>query len=198
MPDFTLEIFTEEKSMENFLRELLPRILPVHLELDKNCFIRPHEGKDDLRKSLRRKVMAFPHFPKPIKLLVIHDQDSNDCGKLKEELVSICPDLKKEDFLIRIACKELENWYLGDLRSIELVYPDSKASQLINKSKFRNPDSLNGADEVLKLTSKFSKSHASRELGKIISLTENRSVSFNHLISGVSKFLGNNSIFTSG
>jgi hypothetical protein len=187
MSEIRFEIFTEEQSMEIFLRELLPRILPPEIKLDRNCFIRPHEGKSDLKKSLRNKIKAFPHYPNRVKLLIIHDQDANDCRRLKEELVSICSSLPKGDFLIRIACKELENWYLGDLESIEKIYPESRAGQFMNKSKFRVPDNLNGAQEMSYLTRKFSKSHASRELGKIINLENNRSNSFNHLISGIAK-----------
>ena len=189
MSDFTLEIFTEESSMENFLRELLPRILPPGLELDRNCFIRPHEGKSDLRKSLIKKIKAFKHFPKPVKLLVIHDKDSNDCLILKAELISICSDLQPGNYLIRIACKELENWYLGDLHSVDLVYPDSNASVMVHKAKFRDPDVLNGSEEMMKFSNRFSKSHASREMGKIINLDNNRSTSFNHLISGIFKII---------
>lgn len=187
MFDFILEIFTEEPSMENFLRTLLPRILPTGIELDRNCFIRPHEGKSDLKRSLIRKIKAFPHFPRPVKLLVIHDQDSNDCLKLKEELNSICSILQPGDYLIRIACRELENWYLGDLESVESIYPDSKAAGFVNRARFRNPDVLNGSEEMMRLSSRFSKSHASREMGKIINLEQNRSASFNQLLSGIIK-----------
>lgn len=175
--------------MEYFLRGLLPRILPPEIKLDVNCFIRPHEGKSDLKKSLKNKVRAFPHFPNHVKLLVIHDQDANDCEKLKEELRSVCSVLSADDFVIRIACRELENWYLGDLSSVEEIYPESKASRLTNKAKFRIPDNLNGSVEMNLLTTNFSKSHASRELGKIINLENNRSLSFQHLISGVLKIV---------
>lgn len=175
--------------MEYFLRGLLPRILPIGFDLDRNCFIRPHEGNSHLKKSLLIKVKAFPYFPDPVKLIVIHDQDSNDCKKLKEELGNICSVLKAEDCLIRIACRELENWYLGDWASVEAAYPETKARQLVNKAKFRNPDSLNGSNEMDLLTRNFSKSHASRELGKIISLENNKSKSFNHLVSGISQLL---------
>lgn len=189
MSNYRLEIFTEERSMEYFLRALLPRILPTGFELDTNCFIRPHEGKSDLKRSLSKKVKASPHFSQPVKLLIIHDQDSNDCKVLKTNLISECSGLKSGDFLVRIACKELENWYLGDLESIDIVYPDTQASGLSGKSKFRNPDRLNGSEEMNNLTRKFSKSHASREIGRIISIENNNSSSFNYFISGIAKLL---------
>jgi hypothetical protein len=189
MNNYRLEIFTEERSMEFFLRALLPRILPSGFELDVNCFIRPHEGKSDLKRSLSKKVKAFPHFSQPVKLLIIHDQDSNECKVLKASLISECSNIKSGDFLVRIACKELENWYLGDFGSIETVYPDIRISGLTRKAKFRNPDRLNGSEEMNILIRHFSKSHASRELGRIINIENNNSPSFNCLITGIAKLL---------
>ena len=47
-----VEILVEEHSMENFLKELLPTILPAGYRLDINCFIRVHEGKQHLKKGI--------------------------------------------------------------------------------------------------------------------------------------------------
>ncbi len=70
-----LETFLEEQPAELFLRGLLPRILPAGWEVDVNIFLRPHEGKSDLAKSLPRKVKSFVSYPQPVRLLVLHDQD---------------------------------------------------------------------------------------------------------------------------
>ena len=51
-----LEIFVEEPSAEAFLRKFLPRVLPATWKLDQNVFVRPHEGKSDLAKSLNQKA----------------------------------------------------------------------------------------------------------------------------------------------
>jgi hypothetical protein len=53
-----IEILTEELSMEELLRGLLPKILPPDYAVDVNCFIRSHEGKSDLQKSVPRKLRA--------------------------------------------------------------------------------------------------------------------------------------------
>ncbi|MDX2282334.1 MAG: hypothetical protein NW218_22275 [Saprospiraceae bacterium] len=85
MNEQVIEILTEEPSMENFLRGILPHVLPEDYQVDVNCFIRPHEGKSDLKKSIPKKFKAYPNFGYPVKVLIIHDQDSNDCVQLKSD-----------------------------------------------------------------------------------------------------------------
>ena len=125
-----------------------------------------------------------------VKLIVIHDQDSNDCKEIKNTIVTLIErENDQQSYLIRIACRELENWYLGDMNAIENVYPKFKASKHKNKAKYRNPDNVSGSDEMSKLIDIFSKGFASREIPKHMNLDENNSPSFNHLISGVRRFL---------
>jgi hypothetical protein len=42
-----VEILTEESSMAEVLKVILPKILPDQWILNQNYFIRPHEGKSD-------------------------------------------------------------------------------------------------------------------------------------------------------
>lgn len=185
-----IEFLVEEQSMAFFLEELLPEILPADLKLNVNCFIRPHNGKSDLQKSIPKKVQAYKSFPNEVKLVVIQDQDSNDCKKLKQiirDLIELNNTLLP--FMIRIACTELENWYLGDLEAVEAVYPESKASKHLNKAKYRNPDNLGGTEEMEKLVPNFSKTFTARNIVAFLDLPKNRSHSFQQLLSGLQKFL---------
>jgi len=50
-----LVFLLEERSMKEFLRGLLPRILPAGCEFQ----LIPHEGKSDLEKSIPRKLRAW-------------------------------------------------------------------------------------------------------------------------------------------
>jgi len=68
-----LEILVEEKSMEIFLEKLLPKILPNSFILNQNCFIRVHEGKSHLLKSIPKKAKAYQRFFWPVRMLIIHD-----------------------------------------------------------------------------------------------------------------------------
>ena len=181
-----IEILTEEASMEYFLRGILPKVLPKDYKIDVNCFIRAHKGKSDLKKSIPIKMRAYPQYGYPVKVLIIHDQDSNDCRNLKNELSALCG-ATTIPFIVRIACKELENWYLGELTAIERVYPETKASTLVYKAKYRNPDSLHGAEELKKMTRNFSKTQAAREISQCIDINNNTSPSFNHTIDAIRK-----------
>jgi hypothetical protein len=185
-----IEILTEEPSMEVFLRGILPNVLPVDYKIDVNCFIRVHRGKSDLKKSIPRKMRAYLHYRYPVKVLIIHDQDSNDCVILKDELTALCG-ITTIPFMVRIACRELENWYLGQLTAIEKVYPETKASSLINRKKYRNPDLLQGADELNRMTRNFSKMQAAREISQHIEIDGNTSSSFNHTINAIKQLCVN-------
>ncbi len=188
---FRIEILVEEPSMEAFLRNLLPRILPKGIVVDTNCFIIPHQGKQDLRLRIPRRIRAYRHYPERVYLIVIQDQDSNDCVLLKQGIVD---DIRQADAhvpaLVRIACRELENWYLGDLRSVEMVYPGSRASKLVMKSKFRSADRLNGSDEMKNLSPHFSKIACARAMAKVIDTESGRSHSFLKTVEGIRSFVG--------
>ncbi len=182
-----LEILTEEKSMDVFLRGLLPRILPDEFVLDLNCFIRSHDGKSDLIKSIPKIMKAYPHFPDEVRVLIIHDQDSNDCVRLKESLVDLCD--KNIHHVVRIACKELGNWYLGDFKAIQCVFPEVKSEKYEHKSKYRIPDRLNGTQEMKQIAGNFAKVLSAREISRHIDIENNRSVSFQHFVKGLNKLI---------
>ena len=188
--DMAVEILVEEPSMENVLNIILPQILPEGYKLGINCFIRPHQGKSDLQKSIPKKVQAYQHFPKNVSLIVIQDQDSNDCMTLKQVLIDLIQSKNRhQPYLVRIACKELENWYLGDMNAIETVYPSFKAAQHQNKARYRDADSTFGAYELDRLINGFSKGFASKHVPKHMNVAVNKSLSFQHLVSGVQRFL---------
>ena len=185
-----VEILVEEKSMELFLENLLPKILPERYVLYVNCFIRPHEGKSHLSKSIPKKSRAYKHFNTPVKLIVVHDQDSNDCKNLKRKIEeSVRANNEQIPLLIRIPCKELENWYLGDLKAIEGLYPKSRAERYINKAKFRIVDKLNGTEEMERLSKEFTKTFCAKNICAHMDIDSNSSTSFNQFVSGVRKFL---------
>jgi hypothetical protein len=189
MKDEQIEILVEEASMKNFLSGILPKILPDGYQLNLNCFIREHQGKQDLKKSIPIKIRAFKHYKKFIKVIIIHDQDSSDCKVLKAELQKLANTISGVPSLVRIACKELEAWYIGDIDALEAMYPQFKANRYRNWSVFKNPDICNASDELRKLIPRFQKGIASKEITKHINLDKNKSKSFNHLITGIKKFL---------
>ena len=185
-----VEFLLEEPSMVNYLEQILPKILPEGFVLNENCFLRPHNGKSDLLKSIPQKVKAFSKLThEAYRIVIVHDQDSNDCKHLKQKLATLCIQNGDCPTLIRIACRELEAWYLGDMDAIQKVYPSFKADQYRNKAKFRDPDTCNPSDELKKLIPSFQKGYASKEISKYISIENNRSASFGHFVNGLKRFL---------
>lgn len=186
MRNSILEVLVEEKTMANFLKIILPKVLPHYYILEENCFIRIHEGKQHLLKSIPKKIKAYCGYSQEVKVMIVLDQDSENCIKLKSKIESQI-DASKIKCLIRIACRELENWYLGDLYAIEKVY-NIKARDLINKSKFRDVDVHQGSSLLEDMINGFSKSAASKKIPKFIDIESNRSKSFNVFLDGMKSF----------
>lgn len=182
-----LEFLLEEPSMENVMRSILPKILPSGYQFNVNYFLRPHSGKSDLQKSIPQKMKVFSHFHEPVKLIILHDQDSNDCVELKRRLIQLCESNGDCPFLVRIVCRELESWFLGDMKAIEAAYPRFKAKLYENKQKFRNPDLCNAADELSKILPQFQKLSTSGAVSEHLDINRNTSPSFKNFISGLKK-----------
>jgi hypothetical protein len=184
-----LEFLLEEKSMENVLKIILPRILPTEYRLNENYFLRPHSGKSDLQKSIPKKVKVFSHYHEKVILIILQDQDSSNCAELKIKLAQLCKNNGNCPFLIRIVCRELEAWYLGDMSAIESAYPGFAAQKHRGKKKFRNPDHCNAFDELRKLIPEFQKHTASNKIPQFFNLKQNQSPSFQNFKSGLTRIL---------
>lgn len=177
-----LIFFLEEPSAKALLEGLLPRILPDYVFPQYVVF----EGKQDLLKRVHIKLRGWG-TPNTC-FVVLFDQDIQDCGELKAKAAKICADCGKPDTLIRIACQEIESWYLGDLQSVEtaLEVPGIANKQ---RSQFGIPDEIESPKEALKrLTDNvYQQVDGSRRIGKSLALTGNLSTSFNAFISGVQR-----------
>lgn len=188
-----IEFLVEEYSMKVFLENLLPRILPENIKLNEHYFLRSHEGKSDLRKSIPYKVRAFNNLNTPVGIIVLQDQDSNDCFLLKEELQSLCNAQQSNiKCLIRIVCRELESWYLGDMNAIQMAYPNFNPRKYRNKAKYRNPDVINASYELKKIMPLFQKVEGARNISPHINIESNKSTSFNQFVVGLKKFIEEN------
>ncbi|MDR1306402.1 MAG: DUF4276 family protein, partial [Treponema sp.] len=104
----------EEPSAKEVLLVLLPQIIPLE-KVAFQCL--PHEGKSALQKSIPRKIRAWNE--PDVHFVILHDQDSADCVALKKELCKLAENDNHPDTLVRIACSELESWFLGDLSAVE-------------------------------------------------------------------------------
>lgn len=185
-----LEILVEEKSMEEVLRSLLPRILPDGWRLNENCFIRTHEGKQDLQHSLPQKIRAASRTGLNIGFMILQDQDSNNCKELKQLLCDLCKNASPAGHMIpvcvRIVCHELESWYMGDCDALAQVFPRFHADQYRNKKAFRNPDSCIGPKRYLKsIVGEYPQIATARDIAPFLDVANNQSHSYNVFVKGL-------------
>ena len=133
-----LVFFLEEPSAKAMLETLLPRML------DQSITVRcvPFEGKQDLEKQLTHKIRAYQN--QRARFIVLRDQDSHpDCSAVKQRLLDLCEASGKADYcLVRIACHELETFYLADLAAVEQALTLKGLSGLQPSRKFKSPDQL--------------------------------------------------------
>jgi len=180
-----LVFFLEEPSAKALLQSLLPRILPATIHFRCIAF----EGKQDLEKQLLRKLRAWQqpdcHF------IVVRDKDSADCVDVKNRLRIICENAGKPETLIRIACHELESWYLGDLLAVEQGLNINGLAEKQGQTKYRNPDRLvNPKQELRKLTGNvYQQIAGSRDIAPYLNLKNNCSTSFNFFLTGIQQLI---------
>ena len=182
----TIVFFLEEPSAREMLAGILPRILPDEMQIRYVVF----QGKQDLEKNLKAKLRGWMQ-PDSI-FIVMRDQDSGDCKAIKTKLVGLCREAGKDGVLVRVACRELESFYLGDLAAVEKGLGLRGLKKKQQGKKFRNPDALgNPADELFRLTcNTYDKVSGSRAIAPYLNLTSNCSNSFKVLLSGINSLIG--------
>ncbi|MBA3593864.1 MAG: DUF4276 family protein [Pseudomonadota bacterium] len=178
----------EEESAQAMLEELLPRLLPLGDIVFRYITF---QGKQDLEKQLPRKLRGYQN---PLaKFVVVRDQDSHpDCKVVKARLVDICSQAGKPNAMVRIACRELESFYLADLAAVEQGLAIAGLAHLQAKMKYRSPDYLGSPSrELFMLTrGQYQKVGGSRAIGAYLDLDNSRSDSFRNLVAGIRKLAG--------
>jgi hypothetical protein len=175
----------EEPSAEEMLKGMLPKVLPGDVHPEFKVF----EGKQDLEKGLSRTLRAW-RIPN-CAFVVIRDQDSGDCHAVKQKLVDLCQQGQRDGVLVRIACRELESFYLGDLTAVERGLKLTGLSRKQDSRKYRDPDKLGSpSQELRRLTSgRYQKVAGSRAIGPQLDIENNKSHSFKILIAGIRRLV---------
>lgn len=169
----------EEPSLKEFLDIYLPRLLPG---LDFLCV--KHEGKQDLEKSIPRKLRGWDQAT----FVVVRDNDSADCRRLKARLLELCKQGDRPDTLVRLAVQEIEAWYLGAPEALAAAYARPAIADIGRKAKYRNPDALGSpARELFRLIPEFRKLDGARRMGRTMptAAEANRSHSFRVFVEGI-------------
>ncbi|MEK0180956.1 MAG: DUF4276 family protein [Oscillatoriales cyanobacterium] len=195
------EFLVEESSLESALTQLLPKILPSTVTFKIHAF----RGKDDLICKLPNRLKGYQAWlPPDWKIVILIDEDREDCLKLKKQLENIailaglitkssCQKNKSFQVLNRIVVEELEAWFFGDVEAICQAYPKVSAN-LANQQPYRDPDAIKGGtwealERVLRRAGYhqggLEKYKASSEISKYMNPESNRSKSFQVFCQGL-------------
>ncbi len=174
-----LVLLLEEESMGVLLDGLLPRLFPG---LPFQCV--PHEGKSDLECSIPRKLRGWRE--PGVRFAVVRDNDGADCRALKDHLRDLCRAGRREDALIRIACQELEAWYLGEPDALADAFGREALRGIGQRARFREPDAVRRPSEAVeRLVPEFQKVFGARRMARHVTRERNRSTSFRVFMAGI-------------
>ncbi len=173
----------EEASARELLVGLFSRLIPEE-ELIHPRFI-VFDGKQDLEKQMERKMRGYLN-PKA-RFLVLRDQDSSDCREVKRSLLQRCKAAGRSGAVVRVACRELEAFYLGDLAAVERAYGLTGLARRQAEQKFRNPDRLGSPSRELETLTRnqYQKVSGSRAIARHLALDHSRSESFLQLVAAM-------------
>ena len=164
------------------LQGLMPRLMPQTL----TCRYIVFEGKHDLEKQLVRKLRGY-QVP-AAKFIVMRDKDAAKCTTIKKKLLAKCCEAGKPEALVRIACHELESWYLADLAAVEKGLGITGLTRYQSNAPFSDPDRLPLPSATLrKIAPTYQKVGGSRSIGPYLELENKRSNSFKVFVEGIRK-----------
>jgi hypothetical protein len=196
-----IEFFVEEESAERFLQGFLPKVLG---ESDSFC-AHVFQGKPDLLDKLPARLKGYQTWlPSDWRIVVLVDEDRQDCRKLKEKLEKAATDAgfvtkssagKDGRFTVlnRIVIEEIEAWYFGDVQALAEAYPGVPPT-LDRKQKFRNPDAISGGTwetlaRILHRAGYYGgglpKSELAHRIAPLLEPGRNRSRSFQNFVTGL-------------
>lgn len=178
-----LVFLVEGQAERNLLDALMPRLLPEGI----GYRVIPFQGKQDMEKRMNLRIRGYQNAL--ARFIIMRDQDSHaDCVLLKQGLQARCQGTGKEAHcLVRIACKELETFYLADLAAVGQALDMPSLARFQGNKKFRDPDHLGSPSrELTALTgNRYEKRAGSRAIGQYLSLDNTRSPSFRNFLTGV-------------
>ena len=178
-----LVFLLEEPSAKAMLESLLPRLLDSKTSF--RCI--PFEGKQDLERQLARKIRGYRNDR--ARFIVLRDLDNHpDCRQVKRHLLDLCDQTgKAKRCLVRLACRELETFYLADLAAVEQALEVRGLASKQQSRKFRAPDGLGSPNRELKALTgnRYEKVAGSRAIGRHLDIDNHRSPSFRNLITAI-------------
>ena len=188
--------------MQAALKAVAPRLLSEAITWEVFAF----QGQQDLFKRLPRRLRGYARRVRTetIGVVVLIDEDRDDCRTLKARLETLAADASLATktkpsptgcfhVLNRIAVEELEAWFFGDERALRSAYP-RLPDGLTRRAEYRDPDAINGGTwERLHAELKaiglfpahFPKIEVARAVAPNLDPARNRSRSFQAFVGGL-------------
>lgn len=174
----------EEPSAEAMLKGFLPKLFLKNT----HCRYIVFDGKQDLEKNLVRRLRGY--LVPDARFIVLRDKDSEDCNNIKKRLTEKCVEAGKANSLVRIACHELESWYLAQLDAVEVGLNIEGLTKYQNKRLFASPDTHPSPARTLKrIAPLYQKIAGSRAIGPYLNPDIRRSNSFAVFVAGLRRLL---------
>jgi hypothetical protein len=174
--------FVEGQSERDFLEGFLPKVIQPHVTAHFQVF----KGKQDLEKQLVRR-MKYWLLPNT-EFVVLRDQDSGDCVAIKDKLRELCLEAGRPNAVVRIACRELETFFVGDWSAIATAFDRPGVAGFGKKAKYRNPDLLGSPSaEIKRHIPGFQKREGARRIAPHLDPTKNQSHSFKVLVQALQR-----------
>lgn len=175
-----LVFLLEEPSAKDLLEGLLPRLLPPTLAVHYLVF----EGKQDLEKQIVRKLRGW--LRPDSAFIVLRDQDAGDCRAVKQTLAKLVAASGRSPALVRVACRELEAWVVGDWCAVAEAFDSPRLAAQSNKKAYRNPDTLvRPVESLRRFVPEYQKRDGARRVGPHLDPGRSMSPSFRAFCAGV-------------
>lgn len=179
-----LVFLLEEPSARDLLEGLLPKLLPPGLVVRYLVF----EGKQDLERQLVRKMRLWCQPDSAF--VVLRDQDAADCRAVKAKLQALVAQSQRSPTLVRVACRELESWVVGDWQAVAEAFEQPNLSEHGAKEAYRDPDQLvRPVESLRRYIPEYQKRDGARRVGVLLDPQRNQSRSFRAFCSGVQKLV---------
>jgi len=180
-----LVILLEEPSARDLLSGLLPKLLPESVHVHYLVF----DGKQDLERQLVRKLRGW-RMPDSA-FVVLRDQDAAECRVVRATLAKLVQESKRTPSLVRVACRELESWIVGDWQAVAEAFERPNLVGLSVREQYREPDTLVHPVETLrKHIPEYQKRDGARRVGGLLDPQRNQSRSFRAFCAGLKALVG--------